>query len=205
MAPISRHLLDNAAVHGVIVGSRLRESGGVVRAIRHAVRTERLFRQYPGAFSLSPSLTAKGRWFAAVAACGDGAALSNFSAARLWQLIEAFDHRIDVTVPTHHGRKPPEPIRIHRSITLPGHTTRRDRIEVTQLRRTIDDCAYRLDHQQLHRILRAAEYHHGLGIDRLAAVATSVLRFTWSEVVATPQVVVRDLQHFLATRRGVES
>lgn len=156
-----------------MVGARLAAAGVSHDAIRHAVKTERLFRQYRGVFSLSPSLSASGRWFAAVAACGHRAALSHLSAAALWSLTSGHDHVIEVTVPNHNGHKPPEGLRVHR--TIRPESTRRNRIEVTTLHRTIDDCAYRLSRQPLHRVLRQAEFHHRLDLTRLQDHATSSL------------------------------
>jgi Protein of unknown function (DUF559) len=291
MAPISRHLLENAAVHDVVLGSRLLAAGVSYETIRHAVRTERLFRQYRGVYSLSPSLSDRGRWFAAVAVCGDDAALSHLSAGLHWSVTSIRDHVIEVTVPNHNGRRAPTGIRVHR--TIRPQSTRRDRIEVTKLHRTLDDLARRLTHQQLHRALRQAEYHHSLDIFKLSEDARShplkallhtyvaaegiqanelesafltlcvraglprpagqqwhgprrvdfiwpehglvveldgraahertlafqddrardralkldgleTLRFTWAEVVATPKVVVADLQGFFALRPRVE-
>ena len=171
MAPLSRQLLANLAVHDVVVGGRLRECGVSYEAVRHAVATERLFRQYRGVYSLTPDLTDKGRWFAAVAASGPAAALSHMSAARLWTLTSVVDHVIETTVPSSNGRRPPPGLQVHR--TRRPDSTRRDRIEVTTLHRTIDDCAPRLGRDGLHRMLRQAEFHHRLDVVGLTRRARS--------------------------------
>ena len=102
---------------------------------------------------------------------GRRAALSHLSAAALWDVSDLHDHVIEVTVPRSGGRRDPRGIRVHR--TIRPQSTRRDRIEVTTLHRTIDDCAHRLSGRQLHRMLRRAEYHHRLDVHALAATATS--------------------------------
>ena len=45
-----------------------------------------------------PELSPRGRWMAAVLACGDGAVLSHRSAAELWGIGYEENRRIDVTI-----------------------------------------------------------------------------------------------------------
>lgn len=165
MAPLSRQLLRSLAMYDVVPGSRLRGAGATKDSIAHAVRTEKLVRVHRDVFALTPSLGDRGRWLAAVLACGESAALSHLSAAALWALIDYTPRIIEVTVPRAGGRKDPLGLRVHRSRILIGHTTLRQRIEVTSLARTLDDCAGRLAPRS--RVLRALleRYVAGQGID----------------------------------------
>jgi very-short-patch-repair endonuclease len=63
-------------------------------------------------------LPIKGRWMAAVLACGDGAVLSHRSAATLHGLVDARAGRIEVAVPRRTPVRRPG-LRVHRS-TYPG-------------------------------------------------------------------------------------
>jgi len=66
----------------VISVVQLRQLGLSREAVRHLVRTQRLFRAYRGVYAVGrPDLTPEGRWMAAVLACAEGAALSHVSAA----------------------------------------------------------------------------------------------------------------------------
>jgi very-short-patch-repair endonuclease len=122
-------------------------------AIAYRVRTGRLHRVHQGVYLVGHrGLTREASWMAAVLACGDGAVLSHLAAAALWGLLKLEDGPIDVTVPTHGGRKKREGIRIHRRAALAGATltlrpdqepipatTVHDAIPVTAPWRTIDD------------------------------------------------------------------
>ena len=110
-------------------------------------------------------------WMAAVLACGLGAALSHGAAAVHWGLLKPLDGSIDVTVPTHNGRKRRQGIRIHRCANLgaPWSTTRtlrrpvplvtvRDRIPVTTVPRTLADLPATLAPYLVRRAIRQAEF-----------------------------------------------
>ncbi len=63
-------------------------------------------------------LTGRGRWLAAVLACGPGAALSHRSAAALWGLRPTAAAKVDVTVPR--DERPAEPRRDRRPPAAAG-------------------------------------------------------------------------------------
>ncbi len=111
---------------------------------------------------------------AAVLACGEGAVLSHHSAAALWELLRPIDGPIHVSVSTTTGRISRQGIRLHRcpSIADPlsspsslpirggrgqGITTRRHRIPVTTIQRTIDDLDGTVPPYLLRRARRQAE------------------------------------------------
>ncbi|HSS43356.1 MAG TPA: DUF559 domain-containing protein [Solirubrobacterales bacterium] len=108
---------------------------------------------------------------AAVLACGAEAALSHGAAAVHWGLLRPLEGPIDVTVPTHNGRKRRRGIRIHRCATLgaplrPHGTgkrpappvTVRDYIPVTTVPRTIADLPSTLAPYLVRRAIRQAEF-----------------------------------------------
>jgi len=108
---------------------------------------------------------------AAVLACGPEAVLSHGSAAAHWGLLRPLDGPIDVTVPTHNGRKRRRGIRIHRCATLgaplrPQGTekrpvplvTVRDHIPVTTVARTLADIPTTLAPYLVRRAIRQAEF-----------------------------------------------
>ncbi len=102
-------------------------------------------------------LRPKGRWRAAVLACGDGAALAAREAARFHGIRGRRRSRIDVVVPYPRNPKP-RGIDVHRSRTLRPHdVTVVDGIPVTTVARTIFDCAGLLSRDDLERLIGEAE------------------------------------------------
>jgi hypothetical protein len=100
------------------------------------------------------SLTRDGRFMAAVLACGEGAALSHFSAAVLWGLLEARGQQIHVTV---EGNRACRGIVVHRS-PLVGERVRRLGIVVTTPARTLLDLADVAPRRTLERAFDEADY-----------------------------------------------
>jgi very-short-patch-repair endonuclease len=119
---------------------------------------------------------------AAVLACGEAAVLSHHSAAALWELLKPLEGPIHVSTPATSGRKPQLGIQLHRCPTLqepspsPSYlpaggrgrrlTTRRHRIPVTTLQRTIEDlrASPLLPPHLVRRAIRQAE-HKGLRLE----------------------------------------
>ncbi len=160
--------------HGVVGRARLLELGLSVDDIEHRLEVRRLQRVYRGVYSLAPpsTLTVKGRWLAAVLACGPGAVLSHATAAAHWDLRRSQAALIDVTVPARSGRKRRPGIRLHRSSTLTAdQCTVRDAIPVTTVARTLVDIADGYDFQTAKRATEQAEV---LGLFDLTAVQRAV-------------------------------
>jgi predicted transcriptional regulator of viral defense system len=114
-----KHPLDGAIAelarrqHGLVERTQLRALGLGEDAIDWRVRRERLHRVYQGVYAVGHlALTRNGQFMAAVLACGQGAALSHFSAAVLWEILEAEGQRIHVTVP---GNRVCRGVIVHRS------------------------------------------------------------------------------------------
>lgn len=149
--------------HGVVSLAQLERAGIHERGRRRRVAAQRLHRLHRGVYAVGHlGLSEKGRWMAAVLACGPDAVLSHTSAAALWQLLpqRGFVH---VTVPGD-GRTRAG-IRVHRSRTLFHSTvTRRAGIPVTTPSRTLADLRRLLPQPQFAAALRQAEYL-GLPLD----------------------------------------
>lgn len=126
-------------------------------AVDKRSRNGRLHRVHRGVFSLSPSLTSRGRARAAVLACGDAAVLSHRSAAHLQGLFRAAPQRIDVTLPTRAGRRKRPGITIHRSAITSAEITTDGCLPVTSLARTLLDLAEVVPHRILIAAIDRAE------------------------------------------------
>lgn len=100
-------------------------------------------------------MTLRGRYLAAVLACGPSAALSHRSAANLWG-IRPGSARIEVTVPR--GRVGPPGLRAHRSRNHdPAEFTVLDEIRTTTVARTLLDLAAIVPERDLARAVDRAE------------------------------------------------
>ena len=147
-----------ARQHGVVARWQLIVLGFSPAAIDRRIASGRFHIFHRGVYAVGHTiLTAKGRWLAAVLACGPGALLSHRSAAALWDILATSRSRIDVVRP--HGRGLARPgITIHHARGL----TDRDRafidaIPVTALPRTLLDLAEVLSPHQLELAVEAAE------------------------------------------------
>lgn len=163
--------LRKLARNDVITTRRMLAVGWTRGEIRSLVNRELLFPAYARTFFLIANPSRLSQWTAAVARCGDRAVLSHFSAAALWRLVaydKGFPH---VTVPRGSTNQI-DGLQLHRT-RRPYERCIRQRIPVTFLHRTIDDCARSLPDKRIKSMLRQAEYHHDLDLQALAAEATS--------------------------------
>jgi hypothetical protein len=129
-----------ARQHWVVTRAQLRGLGLSSEAIRHRLRTGLLRRVMRGVYMVGrPEIDSRGRWMAAVLACGPLALLSHQSAAALLGIRDERSGPIDVVVPDHVDCRPPD-LRVHRRVGLlaPGEWSERwpasgfaDRIPVT--------------------------------------------------------------------------
>lgn len=149
--------------HGVVTRSQVTALGLPDQAIARRIRGGRLHRVHRGVYAVGrPSLTDRGRLFAAVISCGATAAASHSSAAALIGLLQWRRPRIDVTVESGGGRRRRGALIIHRSRLEPADVTQIDAIRVTTPARTILDLADVLPERRLERLLDEAAY---LGLD----------------------------------------
>ena len=158
--------------HGVVAARQLAVLGVSQRATSHRVARGRLHRLHTGVFAVGHDvLTERGRWMAAVLACGEHAALSHASAATLWELRFGASRWIDVTI-RRTGRRSRDPIRVHRPRTLaPEEITTRHGIPVTTAERTILDMAAILQRAHLEAMLDRMEIRELTDYPALAAIA----------------------------------
>ena len=147
-----------ALQHGVLARWQLLLLGFTTHEITTRVRAHYLIPVHRGVYAVGHDrLTLRGRWMAAVLACGPTAVLSHRAAAALWELRPAPVGPIDVTDPTrsrHHRRG----IRVHavRGIDPADHG-QIDNIPVTALARTLIDYADVARYQQLRLAVEAAD------------------------------------------------
>jgi Transcriptional regulator, AbiEi antitoxin/Protein of unknown function (DUF559) len=144
--------------HGVVSLAQLTAMGLSARGVGHRVAAGRLHRVHRGAYAVGHALLSlKGRWMAAVLACGPDALLSHRSAAELWGLRESARANIDVTSPRRAGRSR-SGIDIHRADTLqPQDITHVHGIPCTAVARTLLDLAEVVNRRQLERACDQAD------------------------------------------------
>jgi hypothetical protein len=144
--------------YGRVAGWQLRPMGVGSRAIEHRVSTGRLHRLYRDVYAVGAVVdTRRGRWMAAVLACGPDAVLSYYDAGRLQGILRgAGAGAIHVTVPR--SRAGHEGIRVHRVRSLdPRDHGRIHNIPVTSLGRTLLDLAEVLSPRRLALAIEEAE------------------------------------------------
>lgn len=146
-----------ARQHGVLARRQLLGLGFGRRAIDNRLRKHQLRVVHGGVYALGAlPLLPRGRWLAAVLACGEGALLSHWSAASLWGLLRERPGLPHVTAPRNrHSRRG---LVIHRVFSMPaGDCAQRDQIPVTSLARTLLDIASIDRGQAVARALEEAD------------------------------------------------
>jgi predicted transcriptional regulator of viral defense system len=156
--PADRRLADLAGVqYGVVSTGQLREIGLDRYAVKRRVESGRLHRLHRGVYAVGHTIVPpRGRWLAAVLACGPGAVLSHRSAAALWGIRPTSTPRIDVTVSHTSGVRTSAAIIVHRPRRAVDMTTR-ERIPVTTAGQTLADLATALPRRQLEKAAEMAE------------------------------------------------
>jgi very-short-patch-repair endonuclease len=144
--------------HGVIARRQLLALGLTAHAIKHRVSTGRLHPARRGVYAVGrPTLTQRGRWMAAVLACGDDAVLSHSSAAMLWRIREGPRSPIELSIPSQSHREGAG-LRIHRRRSLQDRDlTTRHGIPVTSPVQTLIDIAPGMDKLGLERAINEAD------------------------------------------------
>jgi very-short-patch-repair endonuclease len=159
-----------ALQHGVASRWQLLLLGLTRRTIEGWIAAGRLHRLYLGVYAVGHRrLTTKGRWMAAVLACGPDAVLSHRAAVALWDLRPAppAGAPVDVTVPGR-SRRGQKGIRVHNVRALhDDDRTVLDGIPVTAVHRALLDFAEQARVQQLRLALEAADRRELLDLRRL--------------------------------------
>jgi hypothetical protein len=128
----------------------------IQKAIKHRIEIGRLHPVFAGVYAVGrPELTRHGHWMAAALSCGPGAALSDESAAQLFDIRPYRSGPVEISVPI--GRLPR-----HQGITSHRRKARIqighfDRIPVTSPIDTIIDLAPRLSRDGLETL----RFSHG--------------------------------------------
>jgi very-short-patch-repair endonuclease len=146
------------AQNGVATLEQLEALGLSRRAVQQRERVGRLHRIHQGIYSLTPlAMTERGRFTAAVLACGPDAVLSHRAAAYLWGLVDKWRAPIDVTAPNRRGRSPAG-VAAHRDGSLRSvDKTVRFGIPCTSLARTMLDFAGVAQEWEVRQVVAQAE------------------------------------------------
>ena len=146
-------------------------------------------------------LSERGRWMAAVMACGEGAVLSHRAAGRLWGIVPSGDGLPEVT--RSKGWKQRPGIVQHHSPLPPDEVDRFAGIPVTGLSRTLLDLASVLSLSQLERALNEAEV---LGLTDRTSIRTLLERYPRRRGTAVLRRLLRDEDALRGiTRRELEA
>jgi hypothetical protein len=144
--------------HGAVSRPQLRALGLSDAQIDHALQAGRLVAVHRGVFAVGHSrLSSTGRAFAAVLACGGGAAVGYRSGAALWSLRPSSSPRVEIVVPRRssavHGG-----VVVHRHPGIgPDELTVCDGVPVTTVARTLLDLAAVVSIEQLRRAVKQGE------------------------------------------------
>src|SRR4051794_32053307 len=149
--------------HGVVTRQQLLAHGFTGEAIKHRVASGRLHPVHRGVYAVGrPVIDQKGRWMAAVLACGKGAVLSHSSAAALFE-IRPVCAVVEVSV---EGFRNVPGIRAHRRRNL-TEIGRFDNIPVTSPALTLIDLATQLSDTALERAVDEADARHVISVPAL--------------------------------------
>jgi hypothetical protein len=181
--------------------------------VSRRVRRGQLHWLHQGVYAVGhPNVPLEGTFLAAVKACGPRAALSHFSAAALWGMVE-WDGRYrevtvkDTTPRVHSG------IRVHRTRILAAKDVRRRRgIPVTSPARTALDLCSQFPERAARRAIRTAISDRHLNLRHLLAIlgeqgrrpGAKLLRRIIADGPAPTRSVLEDVVLDLILAAGIE-
>jgi hypothetical protein len=155
--PDQRLAVSAGRQSGVVSRAQLYEMGFDDPAVERRITAGRLHRLHRGVYAVGHTIVPpRGRWLAAVLACGEGAVLSHRTAAAHWGIRPSAAARIDITVPRTSGVRSTAAIVVHRP-GRPIENVTRDGIPVTTAGRTLADLATALPRRSLEKACEAAE------------------------------------------------
>lgn len=156
------------AQYGVLARRQLVALGYSRSAIEQRVRIGRLHRITLSVYSVGRrDLSPKGRWMAAVLACGKGACLSHRSAGALYGICEEREEVVEISVPRT-GKIRRNGIKVRRRPSLPSKEVGTlDRIPITSPVQTMIDLATELGPKGLARAVNEADKRDVIGVETL--------------------------------------
>jgi very-short-patch-repair endonuclease len=159
-----------ARQHGVLTREQLNELGFSGPAIERRVANGRLHRISRSVYAVGrPELTRRGRWMAAILACGPAAVLSHRSAAELWGIGTEREGLIEVSLRGSLVRKRPGIKAYRRPKLEEREVTAFSHIPVTGIVRTMIDCSNHLDPAGIERMVNEADARRLVRLDVLRA------------------------------------
>jgi hypothetical protein len=171
------------------------------KAIRHRIKTGRLHQIARGVYAVGRSeLSPKGRWMAAVLACGESACLSHRSAGALYGICEERYGVVEVSV-RRKGKIERPGLRVHSRPSLPSRDVGAlDRIPITSPVRTLIDLTTELPTRYLARAVNEA--------DKLEVIQADDLRLALDVYLGVPGakrlVALLDKDTFVLTEEELE-
>ena len=164
----------------MITHVQLRELGYTAEAIRHRLRSGRLFALWPGVYAVGrPNVTRLGRWKAATLACGPRSALCGESGAALLDLRSREGRSIEVAVPEG-ARRSARGIEVRRCRDLASHVTQAHAIPVCSTPLLLVQLSVRLGRDGIEEAINRA--------DKLDLVDPETLRGAIEELRGRPGV-----------------
>jgi very-short-patch-repair endonuclease len=187
--------------HGVVARGQLEALGLARGGIEGRLRRGQLHSVHHGVYAVGHCfLTRKGRWMAAVLACGDGAALSHRAAGQLLGIIPPGDGLPEVTR-SKGWRSQPGFVQ-HRSPLSADETEVVSGIPVTGLSRTLFDLASILSRDRLESAMNEAEV---LGLTDQISVQGPLERYPQRPGAAALRAILSDSRRARGvTRRELE-
>jgi hypothetical protein len=189
------------AQHGVVARRQLLALGFSDKAIRHRVKTRRLHPIARGVYAVGRAdLSPKGRWMAAVLACGESACLSHRSAGALYGICEEQNGVAEVSV-RHSGKIERPGLRVRSRPSLPSQNVGAlHRIPITSPVQTMIDLATELPTKLLARAVNEA--------DKLEVILADDLRTELDAYAGVPGakrlVALLDRDTFVLTQEELE-
>ena len=177
------------AQHGVVARRQLLSRGFTRNEIQRMLANRRLLAVHRGVYAVGHlALSQRGRWMAAVLACGPGALLSHRSAAALWGLRQSAIAYVEVIAPTERG--PIDGVRPRLCRLLqPRDRATVDGIPCTSIALTLLNLAAVLPRRGVERACDEAEVQQ---LFDLAAVEDVLARFRGARGSATLRGVLED-------------
>ncbi len=150
-----------AASSGIVDRAELDALGISPDEIAYRLQIGRLHRLHRGVYAVGHrSVDRRGRWIAALRACGPQSALCGWSGAAISGLSVIEDARVEVCVP-HTGRLDCPGIRLHRAALRSADRAIRDGLPVMAMPRLLLHLASRVGERRLEKLVAEAS-HRGL-------------------------------------------